>query len=29
MKVEEHVRIHSGWNIHAAVFAESMEEAAK
>ena len=27
MKVEHHVTIHSGWNIHAPVFAESMEEA--
>ena len=27
MKVEHHVTIHSGLNIHAPVFAESMEEA--
>ena len=27
MKVEHHVTIHSGMNIHAPVFAESMEEA--
>ena len=26
MKVEHHVTIHSGLNIHAPVFAESMEE---